>query len=91
MQKTDDYTLKIGSEVADPSTGKLAMSDIRTEIAGLHNVQLYCKTNSLDRVHPAFVKKTAFHMDDNAEPVPPVNFDDFNFRLSLQKETQFRC
>lgn len=89
MQKTDEYTLKIGSEVADPSTGKLAMSDIRTEIAGLHNVQLYCKTNSLDRVHPVFVRKTAFHSDDNAEPVPPVNFDDFNFRLSLQKETQF--
>ena len=40
MQKTDDYTLKISSEVGNQ------MSNIRTEVAGLHNVQLYCKTNS---------------------------------------------
>jgi hypothetical protein len=88
MEKTDAYTLKINSEVMDASTGKPSMSNIRTEIDGLHNIQLYCKTNSLDKVHPTFVQKTAFQRDDG-DNVPPLNFDDFNFRLSLQKEKQF--
>ena len=91
MEKTDDYTLKINSESLDPHTGKPKMSDIRTEIRGLHNIQLYCKTNSLDKVMPVFVQKTGYEGDsgDGAGAIPPLNFDDFNFRLSLQKEKQF--
>jgi hypothetical protein len=89
MEKTDDYTLKINSEIADPHTGKPRMADIRTEIAGLHNIQMYCRTNSLDKVHPVFVQKTGFHPGESPESIPPVNFDDFNFRLSLQTEKQF--
>ena len=89
MQKTDDYTLKINSEIMN-ANGKPEMSNIRTEIAGLHNIQLYCKTNSLDKVHPMFVQKTAFQRgDSDGDIVHPLNFDDFNFRLSLQKEKQF--
>jgi hypothetical protein len=88
MEKTDDYTLKINSESLDPHTGKSKMSDIRTEIRGLHNIQLYCKTNSLEKVMPTFVQKTGFE-GGAGEMIPPLNFDDFNFRLSLQKEKQF--
>jgi len=95
MQRTDDYTLKINSEIVGEN-GKPEMSKIRTEIAGLHDIQLYCKTNSLDKVHPIFVQKTAFqHGNGNgngngdSDIVHPLNFDDFNFRLSLQKEKQF--
>ena len=88
MEKTDDYTLKIHSEIVDPHTGKPSQSDIRTEIAGLHNIQLYCKTNSLDKVQPVFVQKTGF-VNEAGEMIPPINFDDFNFRISLQKEKQF--
>ena len=74
MEKTDDYTLKINSEIADPHTGKPRMADIRTEIAGLHNIQTYCRTNSLDKVHPVFVQKTGFHPNDSPESVPPRQF-----------------
>jgi len=88
MEKMDDYTLKINSESLDPQTGKPKMSNIRTEIKGLHNIQLYCKTNSLETVTPTFVQKTGIE-GDNGEMIPPLNFDDFNFRLSLQKEKQF--
>jgi len=88
MEKMDDYALKINSEITDPQTGKYKMSDIRTEIRGIHNIQLYCKTNSLDKVHPVFVQKTGYS-DSGGETIPPLNFDDFNFRLSLQKEKQF--
>ena len=88
MEKTDEYTLKINSEIQDPQTGRTKMSDIRTEIRGIHNVQLYCKTNSLEKVAPVFVQKTGFE-SHAGEIIPPLNFDDFNFRLSLQKEKQF--
>ena len=88
MEKTDDYTLKINSESLDPHTGKPKMSDIRTEIRGMHNIQLYCKTNSLEKVMPTFVQKTGIE-GGAGEMIPPLNFDDFNFRLSLQKEKQF--
>jgi hypothetical protein len=88
MEKTDEYALKINSEIVDPQTGKPKMADIRTEIRGIHNVQLYCKTNSLDKVMPTFVQKTGCE-DEAGELIPPLNFDDFNFRLSLQKEKQF--
>lgn len=88
MEKTDDYTLKINSEIVNPQTGKPEMSKIRTEIQCMHNIQVYCKTNSLEKVMPTFVQKTGIE-GDNGELVPPLNFDDFNFRLSLQKEKQF--
>ena len=88
MEKTDEYALKINSEIQDPQTGRTKMSDIRTEIRGIHNVQLYCKTNSLEKVAPVFVQKTGFE-GHAGEIIPPLNFDDFNFRLSLQKEKQF--
>ena len=88
MEKTDEYTLKINCETKDPHTGKSQMSDIRTEIRGIHNIQMYCKTNSLEKVMPIFVQKTRCQ-DDSGEIIPPLNFDDFNFRLSLQKEKQF--
>jgi hypothetical protein len=88
MEKTDEYALKINCEIKDTHTGKPQMSDIRTEIRGIHNIQLYCKTNSLEKVMPVFIQKTGFQ-DDSDEVIPPLNFDDFNFRLSLQKEKQF--
>jgi hypothetical protein len=87
MEKTDDYTLKINSEIVD-AHGKPKMADIRTEIRGLHNIQMYCKTNSLEKVMPIFVQKTGTD-GGGGEIIPPLNFDDFNFRLSLQKEKQF--
>ena len=88
MEKSDEYTLKINSEIQDPHTGRPKMADIRTEIRGIHNVQQYCRTNSLDKVVPVFVQKTGCEGSDG-EIIPPLNFDDFNFRLSLQKEKQF--
>ena len=88
MEKTDEYTLKINSEIVD-AHGKSKMADIRTEIRGLHNIQLYCKTNSLEKTTPTFVQKTGHSDGGGGEIIPPLNFDDFNFRLSLQKEKQF--
>ena len=39
--------LRITNEYVDKQTGNIRMSNIRTEINGLTDIQEYCKTNSL--------------------------------------------
>ena len=85
------YYLRVNCEFLDSTTGKFKLSnDIRTEIRGLHNIQDYCKNNdikSLYNTNPVAVdfisKKIAIN---NGERVFPVDFDDFNFRVSYQTE-----
>ena len=42
------YTLNIQNEYNDPRTGKTKISNIRTTISGLKNIQTYCQENNLD-------------------------------------------
>ena len=83
--KSQEYCLKIQSEFTDISTGKRKLSYIRAEIYGLSNIQTYCRTDKIDAVNFRFIKKTK--AKDGSEVIPPVDFDDFNFRLSYQKES----
>ena len=84
------YNLRVNCEFLDSVTGRFKLSDARTEITGLHNIKTYCETNdikslykdsptSIDFIHkkPAFINK---------ERIYPVDFDDFNFRVSYQVE-----
>ena len=38
------YTLNIQNEFIDPRSGRTKMSNIRTTISGIHNIQKYCKS-----------------------------------------------
>ena len=84
----EQYLLRIQNEYLDSHTGQNKISGIRTEIVGLSNIQDYCKTNSLVNLLKTkninFVQKNYFKKGEII--VYPVNFDDFNFRLSLQIE-----
>jgi hypothetical protein len=84
------YNLRVNCEFLDSVTGRFKLSDVRTEIKGLHNIQKYCGSDdikliykdsptSIDFIHkkPGFINK---------ERVYPVDFDDFNFRVSYQIE-----
>ena len=84
------YNLRVNCEFLDSITGRFKLSDVRTEIRGLHNIQQYCGTDdikllykesptSIDFIHkkPGFINK---------ERIYPVDFDDFNFRVSYQTE-----
>ena len=42
------YRLTIQTEYTDPKTGFTKISNVRTEVSGLSNIQEYCKTNSID-------------------------------------------
>jgi hypothetical protein len=83
--RTDDYHLRIQCAPEPPNP---KVSSIRVEINGRANVQEYCKTNKLNVMQTIFNKKTGVYINDVM--VPPINFDDFNFRVSLQKEHRLR-
>ncbi len=85
ITKSQEYCLKIQSEFTDISTGKTKLSNVRAEIYGLSNIQKYCRTDSLENINYRFIKKTPAR--DGTEYVRQINFDDFNFRLSYQKES----
>jgi len=82
--KSQEYCLKIQSEFTDIGTGKTKLSNIRTEVYGLSNIQKYCRNDRLEDINYRFVQK--MQAKEGSEFIRPVNFDDFNFRLSYQKE-----
>lgn len=84
--------LRIQNEFLDVNTGAFQLSPIRTEINGFHGVQDYCKHNDISKMlltsnmsySVGFYKKTSYK--NGEERIAPVNFDDFNFRVSYQVE-----
>ena len=88
----NNYLLRIQNEFMDSKTGTIRMSNIRTEINGLQNVQTYCKTDKIDKITKRgilFQQKQPFKPSRDSNALYPVNFDDFNFRSTLSIETNF--
>lgn len=86
---TNKYLLRIQNEYMEPNTGNVMMSNIRTEINGLHHIQAYCKNNKLIGIPDGgvvFIKKDSYKHRN--QPIYPVNVDDFNFRLALSSENK---
>lgn len=67
------------------------LSNIRTQITGLPNIQSYCKLNNfsgiLDEQNLSFVQKEYFKNDKFT--LFPLDFDDYNFRICYQVEQNF--
>jgi len=84
ISMSQEYSLKIQSEFTDENTGKTKLSDVRAEIYGLSDIQKYCRTDSLEDLNYRFVKKSAAM--EGSEYIRPLSIDDFNFRISYQKE-----
>jgi hypothetical protein len=89
------YSLRIRTEFLDNTTGRFKMSNIRTEIDGLIAVENYCKSNDIKTIYKEnpssikFVSKTGY-ITPEKNMVRPVDFDDFNFRVSLQTEDKIK-
>ena len=84
--------LKIQNEFIDPTlVGSQRVSRIRSEIEGITSIQDYCKTDSITKVMDGndfsveFVNKT-FIKDANENMVFPINVEQYNLRISYQKE-----
>jgi hypothetical protein len=67
------------------------LSNIRTQINGIPNIQSYCKLNNLsgilDENNIKFVEKEYFKNNDTQ--LFPLDFDDYNFRVCYQTEQNY--
>jgi hypothetical protein len=99
--KKNGYSLKIQNEFIDQKTGQTKLSLIRAEIHGINDVQNYCKTNMPDEKNVLFTQKMyartgsireegeeghAGPVGNGGDTIHPVIFDDFNFKVSYQRE-----
>ena len=84
----EQYKLRIFNEYVDPKTGVTKLSNIRTEVSGLGNISKYCKNNTIvddmGSTTASFEQKNYFKK--GGDIIYPLDFDDFNFRVSLQQE-----
>ena len=84
--------LRINCEYIDPKTGVSKISNIRSEISGMGNISKYCSSDSIvdktDSVYCTFEQKSFLRDNDN-NPIYPLDFDDYNFRVSVQVEKKF--
>ena len=89
-EETGNYYLRINCEFLDSTTGRFKMSNIRTEIKSLPNIQEYCRTNDIKNLpQELFVEHiTKGPMIINKEKILPVDFDDFNFRVTYSSENE---
>jgi hypothetical protein len=88
------YMLRIQNEYLDSRTGKTNLSKVRTELTGLNIIQEYCRTNNIKTLlsiqdqqynqFVQFVNKSTSLVD--GEPIKPIDFDDFHFRVSYSNE-----
>ena len=87
IEKKNGYSLKIQNEFIDQKTGQTKLSLIRAEIHGINDIQNYCKTNIPDEKYVLFTQKMYAKAGGvGGETVHPVIFDDFNFKVSYQRE-----
>jgi len=84
---TDEYLLRCMNEIIDPVTGFSKISNIRTEITGLQNIKSLCEKNTIDNIDFNIVKKSNYTKNDFI--YEPINFNDFNFRITLNTEYKY--
>jgi hypothetical protein len=85
IEKKNGYSLKIQNEFIDQKTGQTKLSLIRAEIHGINDIQNYCKTNMPDEKYVFFTQKM-YAKAGSGDTIHPVIFDDFNFKVSYQRE-----
>lgn len=94
IEKKNGYSLKIQNEFIDQKTGQTKLSLIRAEIHGINDIQNYCKTNTPDEKYVLFTQKMyaksgsgiGSGSGSGSDTIHPVIFDDFNFKVSYQRE-----
>jgi len=84
------YHLNIQSEFVEAQSGKTRTSNMRTTIDGLHNIQEYCRKNTFNLDNPpkyvSFLQKVQKFV--HSEPLRPIDFHDFQFRVNFKEEKQ---
>ena len=94
--ESGSYHLNIQNQFIDPKKGVSRMSNIRTTIHNLQNIQEYCKTDKLNFMDDrntsvgsvTFMQKKPKY--DNEIGLFPINYDEFNFRINYKSETTLK-
>jgi hypothetical protein len=84
--ENEEYLLRAYPEYIDATTGITKTSSVRLELTGFHNIQTYCKTNSLEKVGGFKFVQKGIYKNKEGKPLLPVDYDDFNFRVALNSE-----
>lgn len=83
------YHLNIQNEFLDERTGRLRMSNIRTEIKGLMNIKKYCLKNTFNleipEVYVSFLQKKAKESKIN-ERMMALDNKNYEFRVNYKTE-----
>jgi hypothetical protein len=92
---SEEYILRCFNEFIDPKSGIQKISSIRTEITGLNNIQNFCRHNSIEKIIETNEYSVEFTQkmpafDANKRPIPTADFNDFNFRVALNKENKLQ-
>lgn len=82
---TQKRMLRIQPQYVEPKTGVTRVSNVRVQLTGLNSIQKYCKTNTLPTTGVTFTRKSLLRLAKE-EGQNPVDFDDFNFRVTMHKE-----
>ena len=91
------YSLRVNCEFLDSTTGRFKMSDIRTEIDDIYAIEELCRSNDIKSIYaknPISIKftnkKNAALMNGKefVQKFYPVDFDDFNFRVTYSDENK---
>jgi hypothetical protein len=94
-QPNGEHLLRIQSEFLDAKTGQFRTNanfdTFRVEIQGINSIQEYCKTNSIRIVndknpHSVKIQRKFPVKNENDEPFSSADFNDFNFRVSVNVE-----
>jgi hypothetical protein len=87
---SENYHLNIQNEYVDQRTGQSKLSNIRTTINGLYNIQKYCKTNTFDTTSiPSFITfMQKFHKSVGFERprLRPIDYHEHEFRVNYKEE-----
>jgi len=86
----EEYLLRAYPEYIDAATGLTKTSSVRLELSGFHNIQMYCKTNSLEKAGVFKFVQKGIYKNKDGKPILPVDYDDFNFRVALNTEDKFK-
>jgi hypothetical protein len=92
-----EHILRVIPEYVDRKTAVTKMSNVRAEIHGMDLIQEYCRTNDLKKINEmasSLPEKLSFTQkqsgrDESGAYIKPVDFADFNFRVSYQLEQTY--
>jgi len=90
QMESESYHLNIQNEYIDPNTGKQKLSNIRTTIKGLYNIQKYCKTNIFDTSnipdYISFMQKFRKSIRGQESRLEWIDYHDHEFRVNYKEE-----